>query len=82
MKFIKNIVILFLLIPTLFIVSCDSNLVEINENPNGVEPNLADPNLLISTVMTGLATSTTSRGYAGDTGAVCTVYTKRFMVRQ
>ena len=69
MKFIKNIVILFLLIPTLLIVSCDSNLVEINENPNGIEPNLADPNLLMSTVMTGLATSTTSRGYAGDTGA-------------
>ena len=68
MKFIKKITILFLLIPTLLVVSCDSNLVEINENPNGIEPNLADPNLLMSTVMTGLATSTTSRGYAGDTG--------------
>jgi len=68
MKFIKNTVILFLLVPALLVVSCDSNLVEINENPNGIEPNLADPNLLISTVMTGLATSTTSRGYAGDTG--------------
>ncbi|WP_405607982.1 SusD/RagB family nutrient-binding outer membrane lipoprotein [Polaribacter sp. Asnod1-A03] len=66
MKFIKNIAIL--LLTTLFVVSCDSNLVEINENPNGIEPNLADPNLLMSTVMTGLATSTTSRGYAGDTG--------------
>jgi len=68
MKFIKKIVILFLLIPTMLVVSCDSNFIEINENPNGIEPNLADPNLLMSTVMTGLATSTTSRGYSGDTG--------------
>jgi len=68
MKFINKIVILFLLIPTMLVVSCDSNFIEINENPNGIEPNLADPNLLMSTVMTGLATSTTSRGYSGDTG--------------
>lgn len=68
MKFMKNIVVLFLLIPALLVVSCDSGLVEINENPNGIEPNLADPNLLMTTVMTGLATSTTSRGYAGNTG--------------
>jgi hypothetical protein len=68
MKFIQKTTILFLLVPTLLMLSCDSNLVEINENPNGIEPNLADPNLLISTVMSGLATSTTSRGYAGDTG--------------
>jgi len=69
MKLVKNIAILFLLVPLLTIVSCDDELVEINENPNGVEPSMVDPNLLISSVMTGLATSTTSRGYSGDTGA-------------
>lgn len=68
MKLVKNIAIIFLLIPSLLVVSCDNDLVEINENPNGVEPSLADPNLLISSVMTGLATSTTARGYGGDTG--------------
>ena len=68
MKFIKKIVILSLLITTMLVVSCDSKFAEINKNPNGIEPNLVDPNLLMSTVMTGLATSTTSRGYAGDTG--------------
>jgi hypothetical protein len=68
MKLIQNIAIRFLLVPLLLVVSCDNNLAEINENPNGIEPGLADPNLLISTVMTGLATSTTSRGYGNDTG--------------
>ncbi|WP_339705194.1 SusD/RagB family nutrient-binding outer membrane lipoprotein [uncultured Kriegella sp.] len=69
MKLVKNIALLFLFAPLLVIVSCDDGLVEINENPNGVEANVVDPNLLISSVMTGLATSTTSRGYSGDTGA-------------
>ncbi|SHJ29048.1 SusD/RagB family nutrient-binding outer membrane lipoprotein [Pseudozobellia thermophila] len=69
MKSVKNIVILFLLVPLVIIVSCDDGLVEVNENPNGVEASVVDPNLLISSVMTGLATSTTSRGYSGDTGA-------------
>ncbi|MEO9894109.1 SusD/RagB family nutrient-binding outer membrane lipoprotein [Aurantibacter sp.] len=69
MKLVKNIAILFLFVPLLVIVSCDDGLVEINENPNGVESSVVDPNLLISSVMTGLATSTTSRGYGGDTGA-------------
>ena len=69
MKLIKNFVSILLFVPLLFAVSCDNNLVEINENPNGIEPNSSDPNLLIGTVMTGMATSITSRGYAGDTGA-------------
>ncbi len=64
----KNIAIIFLLIPLLLVVSCDNDLVEINENPNGVEPSEADPNLLMSAVMTGLATTTTARGYGNDTG--------------
>jgi len=68
MKLVKNIAIIFLLIPLLLVTSCDNDLVEINENPNGVEPSVADPNLLMSAVMTGLATTTTSRGYGNDTG--------------
>ncbi|MCK0189611.1 SusD/RagB family nutrient-binding outer membrane lipoprotein [Arenibacter sp. F20364] len=76
MKLIQNIAIRFLLVPLLLVVSCDNDLAEINENPNGIEPSMADPNLLMSTVMTGLATSTTSRGYANDTGNAAQ-YTQR-----
>ena len=68
MKLMKNIAIIFLLIPLLLVTSCDNDLAEINENPNGIEPSEADPNLLMSAVMTGLATSTTKRGYSNDTG--------------
>lgn len=68
MKLVKNIAIIFLLIPLLLVTSCDNDLVEINENPNGIEPSVADPNLLMSSVMTGLATSSTERGYGKDTG--------------
>ena len=67
MKFIKNFFSILLFIP-FALVSCDGGLTEVNENPNGVVPSESHPNLLISTVMTGLATSSTSRGYAEDTG--------------
>ncbi len=75
MNFIKNIFSILLIIP-FALVSCDSGLAEVNVNPNGVAPSESHPNLLISTVMTGLATSSTSRGYAGDTG-VGAQYTQR-----
>ena len=69
MKLMKNLVSIFLLIPLLLVVSCDKDLVEINKNPNGIEPSLANPKLLVSAVMTGIATKNTSNGYAGDTGS-------------
>ncbi len=75
MNFIKNFFSILLIIP-FALVSCDSGLAEVNVNPNGVAPSESHPNLLISTVMTGLATSSTNRGYAGDTG-VGAQYTQR-----
>ena len=75
MNFIKNIFSILLIIP-FALVSCDGGLAEVNVNPNGVAPSESHPNLLISTVMTGLATSSTNRGYAGDTG-VGAQYTQR-----
>ncbi|RLD78877.1 MAG: SusD/RagB family nutrient-binding outer membrane lipoprotein [Bacteroidetes bacterium] len=68
MKFTNYFLSIFLLF-SLLLLSCNKDLTEINENPNGVDPNTAHPNMLISTVMTGIATSSTSRGYASDTGA-------------
>lgn len=71
----KNFFSIFFLL-SLLMVSCTEDLVEINENPNGVDPSSAHPNLLMSTVMAGLATSSTDRGYAGDTGNAAQ-YTQR-----
>lgn len=67
MKFTKSFLSIFLL-SALLLLSCNKDLTEINDNPNGVDPNTAHPNVLISTVMSGLATSTTNRGFAGITG--------------
>ncbi len=67
MKFTKSLLSIFLL-SALLLVSCNQDLIEMNENPNGVDPNTAHPNVLISTVMVGIATNTTSRGYASTTG--------------
>ena len=75
MKFTKSSLSIFLLF-SLLLFSCNENLIELNENPNGVDPNTAHPNLLISTVMTSLASSTVNRGYAGTTG-VGIQYTQR-----
>jgi hypothetical protein len=67
MKFTKSLLSIFLL-STLILISCNQDLIEVNENPNGVDPNTAHPNVLISTVMTGIATTTTNKGYSGITG--------------
>ena len=67
MKFTKSLLSIILL-STLLLVSCNQDLIEMNENPNGVDPNTAHPNVLISTVMTGIATNSTSRGYSSTTG--------------
>ena len=68
MNFIKNFFKVLLIIIPFALASCSNGLAEVNENPNGVVPSQSHPNLLISTVMTGIATSTTNRGYASDTG--------------
>jgi len=75
MKFTKSFLSIFLL-SALLLLSCNKDLIEINENPNGVDPNTAHPNLLISTVMTGIATSTAEKGYASTTGNAAQ-YTQR-----
>lgn len=48
---IKNKISFALVLFVVFVTSCQ-NLEEININYNGVDPAKADPNLLISTVIT------------------------------
>lgn len=50
-------------------VSCDDRLDELNINPNGVDPETADLNLLLPTVITTLGQSMTSLGF-GDIAGV------------
>ncbi|MCB0689089.1 MAG: SusD/RagB family nutrient-binding outer membrane lipoprotein, partial [Saprospiraceae bacterium] len=56
------------LIGVLFLASC-YDLDEINENPNGISPETAHPNLLLTTVMTEAGKSIVDLGY-GDIAGV------------
>ncbi|MDO1448970.1 SusD/RagB family nutrient-binding outer membrane lipoprotein [Rhodocytophaga aerolata] len=61
----KSALILLLVI----VSSCKDQLTEMNENPNGIDPATANPNLLMPTVMTGAAKSYLELGF-GDIAGV------------
>ena len=65
---IKNSFISVLAIVLTLVISCE-DLDELNVNPNGVDPEQADPNLLMATVITGVAQSVVGLGY-GDIAGV------------
>lgn len=52
------------------LASCEERLSEMNVNPNGVDPQTANPNMLMPTVMTGLATNYLNLGYGDIAGVV------------
>lgn len=54
----------------LFAVSCAKDLDKANENPNGVDPANANPNLLMAGVQSGFASSYLSLGYGKISGVV------------
>jgi hypothetical protein len=49
--------------------ACEKHLDRLNQNPNGVDPAGANPNLMLPTVLTGTALSYLNLGY-GDIGGV------------
>ena len=65
---IKNSFIIVLTLVLTLVISC-KDLDELNVNPNGVDPEQADPNLLMATIITGVAQSVVSLGY-GDIAGV------------
>ena len=65
---IKSNFIIGLTLVLTFVISC-KDLDELNVNPNGVDPEKADPNLLMATIITEVAKSVVSLGY-GDIAGV------------
>lgn len=55
---------------TLLIVSCKSDLLEMNVNPNGSDPAKTNPNLILSTVLTESAKSFVALGYQDLAGTM------------
>ena len=70
MKILKHIPKLVFMLALLVVSSCKEDLTEINENPNGVDPNSANPNLIMPTVMTGVANQYVRLGYGKIAGVV------------
>ncbi len=54
----------------LFLVSCAKKLDEFNENPNGINPATANPNLILPTVLSGAANNYLGLGYGKIGGAM------------
>lgn len=50
--------------------SCQKHLVELNENPNGADPGNANPNLVLSTVLTESAKAFVNLGYLDIAGVM------------
>ena len=65
---IKNISLLLLAVIATLVISC-KDLDELNINPNGVDPAVADLNLLLPTIQTGVGKSIVSLGF-GDLAGV------------
>lgn len=66
---IKHILSTLLIIVLVSFTSC-YDLEEVNINPNGVDPANAHPNLLMSTVITGVAQTVVGLGYGDIAGVV------------
>ena len=63
----KNILALFILVGSFF--SCE-DLTEVNNNPNGVQPELVNPNLIMPTILTETAKLYVNYGYQDIAGVV------------
>ncbi len=58
-----------LVLAVMLVASCSDRLSEINENPNGIDPATANPNLMMPEVMNNAARGYLELGY-GDVGGV------------
>lgn len=70
MKTFKTLYTTTLILGMTLLSSCGDKLTELNENPNVVDPASANPNMLMPTITTGLATNYLSLGYGDIAGVV------------
>lgn len=70
MKRVQLIFKMFLVSFLFFAVSCEKNLNETNENPNGVDPSTANPNLLMAGIQSGFANNYLGLGYGKISGVI------------
>lgn len=66
----KTLAKIILILAVVMFSSCEEHLSELNENPNGVEPAIVNPNLLLPTVIVSTAKPYLERSYNGDVAGV------------
>jgi Starch-binding associating with outer membrane len=70
MNMLKKISKSILVLAVMLVASCSDRLSEINENPNGIDPASANPNLVMPEVMNNAARSYLELGYGDVAGVV------------
>lgn len=70
MKLFKNIYKTGIAFGLLTTLSCTDKLIEMNENPNGSDPNNANPNMVLSTVLTEVGRAVVNLGYQDIAGVM------------
>ncbi len=69
MSKINKIFKLFLVVCLVSATSCDNDLTEINQNPNGVDPSQGNPSFLLTQVMVNTALDVGNKGYSDPLSA-------------
>lgn len=67
-KYIYRGLSLFLIVFTL--AACEKELTELNQNPNGIDPAMANPNMIMPIVLGGAAQNYLNLGYGNIAGVV------------
>src|SRR5690554_414775 len=70
MSFIKNIYKLAIALAVFSMVSCDDKLTEVNIDPNVVDPAVANPNMIMPTILATAATDYLNKGWDIPAGVV------------
>lgn len=70
MKSIKVLYKLFLVLTVFGFLSCEDKLTELNVNPQGVDPETVNPNLLVATIISNTAKPYLEAGFNGDVAGV------------
>ncbi|MEA3479212.1 MAG: SusD/RagB family nutrient-binding outer membrane lipoprotein, partial [Bacteroidota bacterium] len=66
----KTLYKLILVLSVVLFVSCEEQLTELNVNPQGVDPETVNPNLLLTTVITNTASPYLNDGFDGGSAGV------------
>ncbi|MGD1890339.1 MAG: SusD/RagB family nutrient-binding outer membrane lipoprotein, partial [Cyclobacteriaceae bacterium] len=70
MKIAINKLIAILLLSTTFLLGCQDDLIDKNENPNGVSPDNVHPNLMLATVLTQTSKDVVDLGFGNIAGVM------------